>query len=211
MKILGISASGRKNRMIHNAIKKIVNQIDLPSEVISLSGKSINGCTGCTLCAGDNICKQKDDWNVIGEKMREADIIIFGAPNYYGTMNALGHACLERTFSFRHLENFSLKGKLGISLSTTRNRRVEDPVKEMIERFMHSNQLDIIGHVAVRGYNQCYTCGYGIDCAIGNVVKDHGYLDELKPEHYPLELDEQDESLEAIEIIVNKVNKKLSE
>ena len=143
--------------------------------------------------------------------MREADLIIFGAPNYYGTINALGHACLERTFSFRHLGNFSLKGKLGISLSTTRNRYGDNPVKKMIERFMHSNQMDVIGHVAVKGYNQCYTCGYGIDCTIGNVVKDHGCLDELKPEHYPLELDEQDESLEAIEFIINKINEKLEE
>jgi len=209
MKILGISGSGRKDRMIHGAIKKIISQLDFESEVISLLGQSINGCTGCTLCAGDNICKQKDDWNAIGEKMRQADLIIFGAPNYYGTINALGHACLERTFSFRHLGNFSLKDKLAVSISTTRNRNGEDPVKKIIQRFMHSNQMEVIGHVTVKGYNQCYTCGYGIDCAIGNVVKDHGYLEEVKPKHYPLDLEEQEESLEQIDRIIETIQRRI--
>jgi multimeric flavodoxin WrbA len=49
--------------------------------------------------------------------MRKADAIVFGAPNYFGRMNALGHACWERTFCFRHREIFSLAGKLGVVIS----------------------------------------------------------------------------------------------
>lgn len=37
-------------------------------------------------CVRDNRCKQQDDWNEIGQKMLEADAIVFGGPDYYGTL-----------------------------------------------------------------------------------------------------------------------------
>jgi len=50
--------------------------------------------------------------------MLVAEAIVFGAPNYYRTINALGHACLERTFCFRHREVFLRAGRvLGAILS----------------------------------------------------------------------------------------------
>ncbi|HZK85611.1 MAG TPA: hypothetical protein VFC58_13280 [Desulfosporosinus sp.] len=47
----------------------------LEYEYSSLAGKRINGCTGCTLCAGDKKCKQQDNWNEIGRKMMQADAV----------------------------------------------------------------------------------------------------------------------------------------
>jgi multimeric flavodoxin WrbA len=207
MMILGISASGRKNRIIHQTVQAIAAETGYEYEVVSLAGKRINGCIGCTLCASDNICKLKDDWNEIGKKMTEADIIIFGAPNYYGTINALGHACLERTFSFRHREVFTLKNKIGLSISTSRSTSTQDPVKDIIQRFMKSNQMNILGHVTAEGYDQCYTCGYGHDCKIGNVVRHHGVLEKIEDRHYPEDFDEQSSTLqqvhEAIQLVKN--------
>ncbi len=203
--ILGISASGRKNRMVHQTVSAIAAESGHEYEVISLAGKRINGCIGCTQCASDNICKIKDDWNEIGEKMAQADIIIFGAPNYYGTINALGHACLERTFSFRHRGVFTLKNKIGISVSTSRSTATHDPVKEMIERFMKANQMNILGHMTVEGYDQCYTCGFGQDCNVGNVVRKHGVLTKIEKEHLPLEFNEQSMRLRQVSEIALKL------
>jgi multimeric flavodoxin WrbA len=78
--------------------------------------KKINGCIGCTRCAADSFCKVEDDWQEIGRKMLKAEAIIFGAPDYYDTLNALAHACLERTYCFRHLEKYKLAGKLGVGI-----------------------------------------------------------------------------------------------
>ncbi|MDW7667965.1 MAG: flavodoxin family protein [Bacillota bacterium] len=196
--ILGISGSGRKNRIIHQTVKAIVEETGYEYELLSLAGKRINGCVGCTLCAADNICKLEDDWNEIGKKMSEADVIVFGAPNYYGTINALGHACLERTFSFRHQGVFTLQNKIGISVSTSRSMTAHDPVKELIQRFMKSNKMNILGHVTSEGYDQCYTCGFGRDCEVGNVVKDHGILEKIEDRHYPKDFDEQDKTLKLV-------------
>ncbi|HZK54214.1 MAG TPA: flavodoxin family protein [Desulfosporosinus sp.] len=193
--ILGISASGRKDGVTSEAVKAVLVATGLECEFISLAGKKINGCIGCTRCATDNICKVKDDWNEIGEKMFKAEAIVFGAPNYYGTINALGHACLERTFCFRHREVFSLKGKLGVAVGVEYSRESQNSVQTFITKMMQSNQIEIVDSVAARGYSQCYTCGYGECCSVGNVVKDHGFLDEIKSGHYPPHFKEQEEAV----------------
>lgn len=208
MNILGISCSARKGRMVEQTVTNIVERLNGTKQIISLSGKKVNGCTGCTSCALDNICKQEDDWNEIGEALKWADLIVFGAPNYYGTINAIGHAVLERTFSFRHGGAFNLEGKHGIIVTTTRNANEndKDPVRDIIERFMKSNKMNILGHVNVEGYDQCYTCGIGNSCIYGNVVRQHGILEKIEACHLPKELNEQPIALSQIDTLVKKVS-----
>jgi multimeric flavodoxin WrbA len=190
--ILGIS-SGRKDGVTGEAVKAILKASGQPYEYISLSGKKVGGCIGCTLCAGDNTCKVKDGWNEIGEKMRTADAIVFGAPNYFGRMNALGHACWERTFSFRHREIFDLAGKLGVIVGT--DYEGNSSVKPEIENFMLRNKMAVVESLQVNGYSQCYTCGYGQNCGVGNVVRKHGFVDEIEPEMFPPHFSEQPEAV----------------
>lgn len=194
--ILGISASARKDGITSAAVKAVLQASGMEYDFVSLTGKRINGCIGCTRCASDNICKVKDDWNEIGDKMLKAEAIVFGAPNYYGTINALGHACLERTFCFRHRDVFSLKDKLGLIVSVEYSRETQNSVQSFIAKMMQSNKIEIIDSAAAHGYSQCYTCGYGERCSIGNVVKDHGFLNEIKSEHCPPCFDEQKDAID---------------
>ncbi len=191
MTILGISASGRPDGITSQAVKAILEATGEPTTTISLAGKRINGCRGCTQCAADNRCVVQDDWQAIGDAMLAADAIVFGAPNYYGTINALGHACLERTFCFRHREVFSLAGKLGVAIAVDDERN--GPVFGYIQRIMRSNLMPIVGTVRAEGYSQCYTCGFGADCAVGGVVGQHGFLDCIQAAHLPARFDEQPE------------------
>jgi multimeric flavodoxin WrbA len=101
-------------------VKYVLEKSGEPFEYISLSGKRIGGCQACLSCAKDNICVLEDDWAKIRDKMFEAEAIVFGAPNYYGMINAHGHAFLERTFSLRHRERFPIAGKLNAIISTGR-------------------------------------------------------------------------------------------
>lgn len=190
--ILGISASGRPTGVTSEAVKTILSSSGLEYAYISLAGKRIQGCIGCTLCAPDNLCKFQDDWNEIGEKMRKADAIVFGAPNYFGRMNAIGHAFWERTFSFRHREIFNLAGKLGVIVSS--GYKGEDPVKPQIEDFMLRNKMAVVETVRVDGYSQCYTCGYGHNCGVGHVVKVHGFLDKIEDKDFPPHFKQQEQA-----------------
>ncbi len=199
MKVLAISASPRKDRMIHTAIKELLKDVESECEIVSLAGKRINGCIGCTACAKDNRCKIKDDWNEIGEKMVEADIIIFGAPNYYGTVNALAHATLERMFCFRHRDVFTLKDKLGVAIGSCSVHGNDNPIVNFIEKMFTSSKIKTIAKMEVSQFNQCYTCGYGESCMSGAVVGKHGPIDEILPCHLPKEVLEQEETLKEIE------------
>ncbi|MBC8016268.1 MAG: flavodoxin family protein [Sporomusaceae bacterium] len=181
--ILGISASGRSNGVTSEAVKAVLKASGQDYDYVSLAGKRINGCSGCTACAADNICKVIDDWNAIGEKMRKADAIVFGAPNYFGRMNALGHTCWERAFCFRHREVFSLAGKLGVIISV--EYEGHNKVNSEIEDFMIRNKIVVIESVSARGYSQCFTCGFGQNCSVGNVVRLFGFIEKVQPEHLP--------------------------
>jgi len=190
--ILGISASGRYNGVTSEAVKAVLKASGMEYEYVSLAGKKINGCIGCTACAADNICKVQDDWNVIGEKMRTADAIVFGAPNYFGQMNALGHACWERAFCFRHREVFSLAGKLGVIVSV--EYEGNSKVNPEIEDFMERNKMAVIESVFANGNSQCFTCGFGHDCSVGNVVRLHGFIEKVEDKDLPPCFGQQDKA-----------------
>lgn len=197
--ILGISGSGRRDQITEQAVKAVLEASGEEYELISLAGKKINGCMGCTGCArNNNRCVVKDDWKEIEEKMLKADAIVFGAPNYYGMINSLAHACLERTFAFRHESKFDLAGKLGVAISVGYRPSVQDPVNEAIKMFMTKNYMPVIHSFSVKGYGQCYTCGKGIGCAAGLIVRQHGYIEEVSEQDLPKCFKLQEEaSLEA--------------
>ena len=195
MTILGISASGRTKSVTGDAVKAVLAATGEPFQFVSLAEKQIGGCRGCVACAADNRCKAADDWPALGELMLAADAIVFGAPNYYGTLNALGHACLERTFCFRHREAFSLAGKLGVAVAVD-SRRDDSPVLTFIRRMMGSNLMPVVGTVRADGTSQCYDCGFGEDCAVGSVVAKYGFLDCIKHEHRPPQFAEQEEAVQ---------------
>ena len=181
--ILGISASGSNGGISAAAVQSVLEASGLSSTYVSAAGKQINGCTGCLRCAGDNVCKVDDDWLEIGALMTKADAIVFGAPNYYGMVNAIGHAIWERTYSFRHNSRFSLAGKLGVIVGT--NDESKQSVIPFVRLMLAENKMAHVGEMTVQGYAPCYRCGYGHHCVVGSVVSDHGFLDCIEDEHLP--------------------------
>lgn len=192
--ILGISASGRVVRrnesgtlthgLTEEMVRYILTKSGEPSEFVSLADKTIRGCVGCCGCAGDNICVLKDDWGAIKDRMLEADAVVFGAPNYYGVINALGHAFLERMFSLRHRERFKLAGKLNAIVTTGSDE--DASVEDFIRKVFKSNYMaEPIGALKVTGISQCYQCGFGEGCTAGSVVSRHGFIDEIRESMLP--------------------------
>jgi hypothetical protein len=43
-----------------------------------------------------------------------------------------------------------------------------------------------VGILRVSGLSQCYTCGYGENCAAGAVVSRHGFIDRIRDYHLPV-------------------------
>ena len=209
--ILGISASGRRPTRnesgillcgsTEEVIRYLLEKTGEPYELVSLSDKTIRGCVGCVKCAGDNVCVLEDDWASIRDKIYEADAVVFGAPDYYGSINSLGHAFLERTFSLRHREAFPLSGKLNVIVTSGSSE--SNSVEEHIRKMFRSNHMaEPIGVVNTPGLSQCYQCGYGKDCAAGSVVSKHGFLSEIKEHHLPVI---PDETYRRADIVAHKL------
>jgi multimeric flavodoxin WrbA len=91
---------GNTDTLLIRALDRLKAQ-GIPSELISLSGKTIRGCTACNACreAKDSSCPgiSGDDFAPIFQSMLRADIIIVGSPVYFGSAAPELMALLDRT------------------------------------------------------------------------------------------------------------------
>ena len=191
MKAIGISSTGRKKAYSKIIVKDILEESGLEYEMINLAELNIRGCLGCLKCASNNVCVQNDDFQGVVDKILEADALVFGGGNYYGMLNAIGHAFWERTFSLRHREVFLLAGKLGIAVGLDRNNEKREATS-FIQKMMLSNKMAVIATFTDSGHQQCYDCGFGHDCAVGNVYAHIGLTtaenaEDNRPEEYGTE------------------------
>lgn len=198
MMILGISA-GRSGGITGAAVRAVLDGTGMPGEFISLSDKTLSGCTGCLACASDNRCKLRDDFLPISEKMLEADAIVFGSPCYYNGPNARVLAVLERAaYSFHHNSVYSIGEKPYVSVSTEWIRKVKnmpggDPVEERIRYFLErGNRMRQVGHVTAQANGCCYECGYGHACEAGGAITEKSRrIGGFEPEDMPPTFDRQ--------------------
>ena len=199
MRAIGISISGRKNAYSKTIVKDILDASGVEYEMIHLARLNIKGCLGCLKCAGDNKCVQKDDFQSVIDKINNAEALVFGGGNYFGMLNAIGHSFWERTFALRHREVFPWAGKLGIAVGLDR-----DPVKKeatsFIEKMMISNKMAVIDTFTDSGHQQCYDCGEGHNCVVGNVYLHMGlvskeYAQENRPVEYGSEAQKKSKAI----------------
>jgi multimeric flavodoxin WrbA len=174
MKILGISGSPRKDGQSGTLalVKTVLENSGCDYELISLRGKKISGCIACLGCVKDNVCKVDDDLTELRQKIVDADAYVFGAPNYYSTINATLHAFLERWFQFRHQTGDTLWGKVAVAVGVG-GTAGQAPAAE-IEKFLLYNFIETVAKVAGQGAASCYSCGYGETCQVGIPVMLHG-------------------------------------
>jgi multimeric flavodoxin WrbA len=188
MKAIGISSSGRKAAYSKIIVKDILEQSGVEYEMVHLAALNIKGCLGCLKCADTIKGIQKDDFQEVVDKINGADALVFGGGNYYGTLNAIGHAFWERTFALRHRGAFPFAGKLGIAVGLDRNKDKKEATS-FIEKMMLSNKMAVIGTFTDSGHQQCYDCGCGHDCVVGNVYAHMGLTtaeiaENNRPEEY---------------------------
>ena len=185
MKILGISGSPRKESQsgVYKLVQTVLENTGVDYELVSLRGKTISGCIACLGCVKDNICKVEDDLAPLREKIVAADAYVFGAPNYYSTLNAATHALLERWFQFRHQTGDLQWGKLAVAVGVggTSGRF---PADELEKLFLY-NFIETVAKVTGQGAASCYTCGHGETCQVGIPLMVHGQGVKITPDMIP--------------------------
>lgn len=71
------------------------------TEYFQLKNLNIKPCTGCSVCKaeGKTTCIQKDDFENLIAAFKEADVVVFGSPVYFGRVNAPVHNLVDRLYS----------------------------------------------------------------------------------------------------------------
>jgi multimeric flavodoxin WrbA len=198
MKILGISGSPRACGIsgTYKLVRTVLDASGCESELVSLRGKTITGCTACLGCVGDNVCKIEDDMAGLRQKIAEADAYVIGAPNYYSGINGLTHALLERLYQFRHQAGDTLWGKIAVAVGVGgSSARV---CCDQIETFLAYSFMETVAKVSGQGAACCYSCGYGETCKVGALIMFYGEGVKIRPEMIPDVSKQADVMAEAV-------------
>jgi len=104
-KVLIISSSPRKGNSLYLAQQFEQGAKDAGNDVefIELKNYNINYCMGCGYCNDAKKCVQKDDADIIIQKMIDSDVIVLATPVYFYTMSAQLKTLIDRTCA-RYLE-----------------------------------------------------------------------------------------------------------
>lgn len=166
---LGISGSPVKNSNTDRLVRSVLEATGLKSEFVKLSKINVRPCFACKKCVPDNICKVKDDFQELAEKIKTARALIIGAYTPYGQIDGFTKALLERFWSLRHVNNL-LKGKLCATILTGLDPRVLDNINQALATEVRDYEyMELVGQLMIQGNLPCLTCGEGDECMMSAV------------------------------------------
>jgi len=163
--ILGISGSPIKNSNTDRLVQAVLDSSGLRSEFVKLSKLNVKPCIACLGCKKDNICKVKDDFPDLAEKVRKADALVVGGYSPYGSVDGFTKAFLERLFSLRH-QNGHNRGKFAVVIASGIGRGAPglEETSKQIEHALTVEGMEILGNLKITGNPECLVCGYGQTC-----------------------------------------------
>ncbi len=167
--VLGISGSPIKNSNTDRLVEVILNASSLKSEFVKLSRINVRPCFACKQCVPDNICKVKDDFQALAEKIKTARALVIGGYSPYGQIDGFTKSLLERFWSFRHRANL-LKGKLCATVLTGVDPRAMDAInRSLAAEIRDYENMELVGQLSVQGNVPCLYCGEGDTCEMSGV------------------------------------------
>jgi len=95
IEVLGISGSPINNSNTDRLVQAILDATKLKSEFVKLSRINIRPCLACKQCVPDNICKVKDDFPELAEKIKKAGALVIGAYIPYKQIDGFTKALLR--------------------------------------------------------------------------------------------------------------------
>ena len=174
IEVLGISGSPIENSNTDRLIQAVLDATELEFEFVKLSKINIRPCLACKQCVPDNICKVKDDFPELAERIKKAKALIIGAYIPYKQIDGFTKALLERFWSLRHVNNL-LRGKLCATVVTYLSPDAADNVNQsLVTQLKEMERMELVGQVMIRGNIPCLTCGVGEECEMSGLRKRYG-------------------------------------
>ena len=107
-KVLILSTSPRRNGNSSRLAQEFKKGAEISGndvEIIYLDDKKINFCKGCMACARLKKCVINDDANIIVDKMKNSDVIVWATPIYYYNMSGQMKTLIDRSNPLYGAEN----------------------------------------------------------------------------------------------------------
>jgi multimeric flavodoxin WrbA len=183
--ILGISGSPIKNSNTDRLVQAVLDASGLKAEFVKLSRINVRPCIACLGCKEDNICKVKDDFPELAQKVRHAGALVVGGYCPYGSVDGFTKAFLERLFSMRHQHGLS-RGKLAVVVTTGIGRGAPG-VAEANEQIAHALKMEgmeVLGQLQGIGNPECLVCGFGESCPMSALPWVFGEDTTVTPEKF---------------------------
>lgn len=207
--IIGISGSPIKNSNTDRLIKAVLESSGLSFEFVKLSSINIRPCIACLGCKKDNICKVKDDFPQLAEKVKTAGAIVLGGYTPYGSVDGFTKAFLERLFSLRH-QNGLNRGKFAVTVATGIGRGAPG-VEEASKQIAHALSLEgmsVLGELKITGNPECMVCGYGQICPMSALPWIFGDDTTVTPEKFS-NVEDQTDTWKLAAALGNEIAQKL--
>jgi multimeric flavodoxin WrbA len=207
--ILGVSGSPIKNSNTDRLVKAVLEASGLNSEFVKLSRLNVRPCIACLGCKADNVCKVKDDFPELAEKVRKAGALVVGGYSPYGSVDGFTKAFLERLFSLRHQHGLN-RGKLAVVITTGIGRGAPG-VEEANNQVAHALKLegmDVLGQLTVVGNPECLVCGYGETCPMSALPWVFGEDVTVTPDKF-CRVEDQTETWQRAQELGQEINRRL--
>ena len=114
MKIIILMGSpnrkGSTNILVESFVKG-AKEAGHECEIIDVCHANVKPCIGCVACGYEGPCVQKDDTQIIKEKLLSSDMVVFATPLYYYGMSAQLKTVIDRICAYngslnsRHLKS----------------------------------------------------------------------------------------------------------
>ncbi|KYH42085.1 MAG: NADPH-dependent FMN reductase [Candidatus Bathyarchaeota archaeon B26-2] len=149
--VLGISGSPRKDGNTDIAVKRTLEAIsrlrDVETLFIRVADFNIKHCIGCRECMKIGECAiRDDDFNIILEKLMQAEMIVVGAPVFWNSPPGVMKDFIDRTHGFYTDRKRLLGKKVGI-ISVAAESGFES--HEDILSWMRIYGAEIVGKVRI--------------------------------------------------------------
>ena len=199
--VLGISGSPIKKSNTDRLVQAVLDASGLKTELVKLSKIQVRPCIACLGCKEDNVCKVKDDYPGLAEKIRRAGALVVGGYSPYGAVDGFTKALLERLFSLRH-QNGLNRGKLAVVVTTGIGRGAPG-LEEASNQIAHALKLegmDVLGQLKAIGNPECMVCGFGESCPMSALPWIFGEDTKVTPEKFSKVEDQTDTWQQAQEL-----------
>lgn len=207
--IIGISGSPIKNSNTDRLVQAVLESSGLTSEFVKLSRIKIHPCIACLGCKKDNICKPKDDFQELAQKVRHAGAVVVGGYSPYGVVDGFTKAFLERLFSLRH-QNGLNRGKLAVVVTTGIGRGVPglEEASDQINHALTLEGMEVLGRLKVTGNSECMVCGQSDICPMSSLPWIFGDDTKVTPDRF-CKVEDQTETWEQAKVLGQEISARI--